>query len=119
MNPDPPPPEPAPGDRPDNTNHPFGVTTYSYDRGSNLTTVTYQYGPIPDSPGPPAFQWEHLHEKRLFALTGPDGKTEHWRDNPTRYLVVERDPTAGTFEPVLKRCKPVWIWLCREEREVR
>jgi len=30
MNPDPPPPEPAPGDRPDNTNHPFGVTTYSY-----------------------------------------------------------------------------------------
>ncbi len=119
MNPDPPPPDPAPGELPGDSNRHFGVTTYSYDSRSNLTTVAYQFGPIPDSPGPPAFHWEHLQEKRLFALTGPDGKTEYWRDNPTRYLVVELDSTTGTIEAVLKRGKPVYLLLCREDREAR
>ena len=119
MNPVPPPPEPAPRDLPNDWNRHFGVTTYSDDRGDNLTTVTYQHGPIPDSLGLPAFQWEHLQEKRPFALTGRDGKTEYWRDNPTRYLVVAPIQPPGSSNPVLKRGKPVWIWLCREEHEAR
>ncbi len=54
----------------------------------------------------------------FHALTA-DGKTEYWRDNPTRYLVVEPDPTTGKIKPVLKRGRPAYLRLCREEREER
>ena len=64
------------------------------------------------------FRWEHLLEKRLFALTA-DGKTEYRRDSLTRYLVVEPDPTTGTIKPVLKWGRPVYLLVCREEREAR
>ncbi len=54
----------------------------------------------------------------MFALTA-EGSTEYWRDNPTRYLVVEPDPTTGKIEPMLRWGRPVRLWLCREEREAR
>ena len=55
-------------------------------------------------------------EKRLFALTA-DGKTEYRRDSLTRYLVVEPDPShRHLIKPVLKWGRPVYLWLCREER---
>jgi hypothetical protein len=63
-------------------------------------------------------KFEHDTQKRLFVLTGPDGKTERFRDNPTRYLVVEPDPETGAMRPVIMHGEPSYIYLCREEREV-
>ena len=40
-------------------------------------------------------------------------------DNPTRFLCVEPDPETGAMRPVTKRGRPVYLYLCREEREVR
>jgi hypothetical protein len=80
-----------------------GVTTYTY-------TYTAQ-GP------PPAFAFVHDKEKRVFCLTGADGKAEVFRDNPVRYLVVEPDPETGELKPATKCGKPVYLYLCREERE--
>jgi hypothetical protein len=51
-------------------------------------------------------------------LTGPDGKTEVFRDNPTRHLSVVPDPQTGEMKPVMKYGRPTYLWLCREEREV-
>jgi hypothetical protein len=43
---------------------------------------------------------EHDTQKQLFVLTHPDGKTEHFRDNPARHLVIEPDPETGEMRPV-------------------
>jgi hypothetical protein len=66
---------------------------------------------------PQPFTFEHDRKKRLFFLTGPDGKTEYFRDNPAKYLMVEADPETGEMHPVLKQGRPAIVYLCREERE--
>jgi hypothetical protein len=58
-------------------------------------------------------------EKQVFLLTDPDGKTEFFRDNPTRYLSVASDPQTGEMKPVMTHGRPTYLWVCREEREVR
>jgi hypothetical protein len=90
------------------------ISSFAYDGAGRTTTYTYSY-----NPGPPLYELEHLQEKGLFALVGPDGQTEYFRDRPARYLVVEADPETGEFAPVVKNRRPVLLWLCREEREVR
>jgi hypothetical protein len=85
----------------------------AYDSGPGTTTYTYSY-----DPGPALYEFEHLDEKGLFAVTGPDGETQYFRDRPVRYLVVEPDPETGEFAPAAKNRRPVFQWLCREEREV-
>ena len=102
---------------------------YGYDPLPRVTTVTYDSeSPPPGSvegrggeaakPPPPPFRWEHLPDKGLYALTlEKTGNTEFWRDRPTRYLVVQPDEETAGFEPVLKYGRPVYLWLCREERE--
>jgi YD repeat-containing protein len=112
-----------------------GTVTYSYDSGGRITYVHDSQdrtvgadsggrrGPVPVKPSSRLFQWEHLKEKRLFALTDLDGgkadEPEYWRDNPTRYLVVEVDEETGDIKPAAKNRQPVYLWLCREEREAR
>ena len=64
------------------------------------------------------FAFEHDEKKRLFVLKRIDGKVEHFRDNPTRYLVVEPDPETGAMRPVIRPGRPEYIYLSREEREV-
>jgi hypothetical protein len=81
-----------------------GVTTFVYTRE----------GPPPDD----ALVFDHDQQKRLFTLTDPGGKTEHFHDNPARYLMVEPDPETGAMRPVVKNGRSVIIYLCREEREV-
>jgi hypothetical protein len=44
---------------------------------------------------------------------------ELFRDNPTRYLCVEPDAETGQMRPVMKRGRPVFLYLCREDREAR
>jgi hypothetical protein len=103
-------------------------TTYTYNKYVPLTAMvdatggTEQTGDRPDPilPPPPSssFALAHDPEKRVFLLTGPDGKTEVFRDNPTRYLSVAPDHQTGEMKPVMKYGKPTYLWLCREEREV-
>jgi hypothetical protein len=51
-------------------------------------------------------------------LTWPDGRTERFRDNPARQLVVEFDRKTGEPRPVTTNGRPVYMYLCREEREI-
>ena len=46
-----------------------------------------------------------------------DGTTERFRDNPARHLVVEPDLETGELRPAVKYGRPVYIYLCREQRE--
>jgi hypothetical protein len=79
--------------------------------------TTFTYGAELPSP---AFQFNHDKEKRLLVLSWPDGKTEHFRDNPIKQLVVEPDPdsTTGELRPAIKNGQPVFVYLCREQREM-
>jgi hypothetical protein len=76
-------------------------------------TAVYEYDVKPQP-----FTFEHNREKRVFTLTGRDGKIQQFRDNPTRYLMVESDVENGAMRPVTEQGRPVIIYLCREEREV-
>ena len=99
--------------------------TYTYDSNNRLLMTSERITSVrittynePAEPPAERFKFEHDTQKRLFMLTAPDGKTEHFRDNPTRYLVVEPDPGTGEMRPVLMYGAPAYIYLCREEREV-
>jgi hypothetical protein len=99
--------------------------TYTYDSDNRLIMASERgtFVRITTNDGPAEsraeqFQFERDTQKRLFVLTGPDGKTERFRDNPTRYLVVEPDPETGAMRPVIMHGEPSYIYLCREEREV-
>jgi hypothetical protein len=104
----------------------FPATTFVYDARDRLVEVQTPgdggcdtvYRDEPPVAVPSQWKWEHLPEKRLYALT-TEGRTEYWRDTPTRYLVVEVDDETGEINPAVKHRRPVYIWLCREEREAR
>jgi hypothetical protein len=65
----------------------------------------------------PKFRFEHDAAHGVYRLTSAEGKTEVFRDKPTRYLCVEPDET-GAMRPVTKLGRPVYLYLSREEREV-
>ncbi len=65
------------------------------------------------------YGFEHDAAARLYRLTAPDGTVERFRDHPTRHLCVEPDAETGQMRPVIQRGRPVYLWLCREEREAR
>ena len=92
---------------------PSGVRHVTRADGSVETWYEYTI-----EPRPPSFTFEHDKQKRLFVLKWPDGKTERFRDNPARQLVVEPDPETGEMRPVVRRAQPVYLYLCREEREL-
>jgi len=120
---------------------------YSYDADTPTTTIVYRGDRPPAEPGtegdakgepgpdagggevvasyaypvdaPPPFRFEHDPGARVFRLTAPDGTVEVFRDNPTRFLCVEPDPQTGAIGPVWKHGRPVFLYLCREEREMR
>jgi hypothetical protein len=83
-------------------------------RGDVVTT----YG-FPAETRVPTLGFVHDEQKKLFVLTMPDGTTEYFRDRPARQLLVEPDPETGELKPVINRGRPVYLYLCREEREVR
>jgi hypothetical protein len=85
---------------------------------SRTVTTTFVYGiSEPAGSKPRAFTFEHSQEKRLFVLTWSDGEVEVFRDNATRYLVVEPDDEPGELRPKLTYGRPTFLYLCREERE--
>jgi hypothetical protein len=79
----------------------------------HAVTITYDAGP----PRPPAFTFRHDQEKGLLILTWADGRIEKFRDRPARQLSVEPDPETGELRPVIRNGLPVFVYLCREERE--
>jgi hypothetical protein len=79
----------------------------------SITTITYSFEEEPNR-----FDFVHDKAKGVFVLTGPDDITERFRDKPARYLVVEPDPDTGELRPAVKRGLPVYLYLCREEREL-
>ena len=102
------------------------VTTYTYyfsDRSTDITTCT---GPA-STPGwlaamepvqEPPFVFEHDTQKGIFRLTWADGEVEVFRDRPARHLVVAPDPETGEMKPVVRRGRPEYLYLCREDREI-
>jgi hypothetical protein len=81
-----------------------------------ITSYTYH---VDDSVAPPPYRFEHDPAARVYRLTAPDGTVEAFRDHPTRYLSVEPDAESGQMRPVTKRGRPVYLYLCREDREAR
>jgi len=65
------------------------------------------------------FEFEHDNDQGIFRLKWPDGETEVFRAKPIRYLVVKPDPDTGEVKPVVKCGLPTYLYLCREEREIR
>jgi hypothetical protein len=97
-------------------------TTYNYSDG-RLTAIEDAAGRRevaldPTARPPPSSAMAHDLERRIFVVTGPDGKTDVYRDNPTRYLSVAPDPETGEMKPIIKHGKPTYFWLCREERDI-
>ena len=93
------------------------IETNWYGSGA-ATLATYTFS---CDPGPPEPEWlvEHDVEQRVFRLTAPGGKTEVFRDQALRYLVVEPDDETGELMPVIRDGQPRFLCLCREEREAR
>ncbi len=105
------------------------VTTFTYDATQRLTVIParseHDPPPMPQLPEPPPkhraplFTCEHDPEKGIFRIRWSDGDVEVFRDKPVRYLVVEPDDQTGELKPVVKRGCPTYLYLAREEREVR
>ena len=85
------------------------------DGGDGFLTYTYYRAGLP----PPRLDFEHDPALRVFRITTADGVVETFRDTPTRFLCVEPDPETGTFRPVRTDGQPVYLYLCREDREAR
>ena len=98
---------------------PLPAVSYSYDSDARLSELHevapsegsiyrhYALGPAPQNP---AFEFTHDKDKGLFILTWSDGRVERFRDRPARQLMVEPDRETGAM-------RPVYVYLCREERE--
>ncbi len=65
-------------------------------------------------PPPLRSQVEHDEQRRLFRITGEDGKAPEFHYRPVRFLVVEPDPRTGKLEPAFSGGQPRVIYLCRE-----
>lgn len=92
------------------------ITTYTYsssktDTDTGTDTDTHE--------GPPSVRFEHDAAAGVFRLIAAAGAVEMFRDRPTKYLSVEPDDETGGMRPVMKHGRPVFLWLCREEHEVR
>jgi len=105
-------------------------TVLSYDSKERLTVIpdpNVDPSKVKSSPPPleapqmtpPPYTFEHEREKGIFRLKWSDGELEVFRDKPTRYLVVEPDRETGELRPAITRGYPTYLYLCREEREVR
>ncbi len=93
----------------------MGLVSRTGDDGRTIPTDD----PVQPQPFAPLFTFEHDLAKGLFVVTGQNGAVAVFRDKPTRYLAVAPNPKTGEMEPVLKYGEPWYVWLCREEREIR
>ena len=76
-------------------------------------TATFVY-----DAGPPAFSFSHDTEKGLFILTWADGRIEKFRDKPCAGSFGSSPiPRPASCGRVIRNGLPVFLYLCREERE--
>ena len=103
------------------------ITAYTFDRGGALLATeefteeqareeTRRLADV-EATGLPPFRFEHDPAAPAFRITAADGTVEVFRDNPVRYLRVEPDPETGAMRPVMRRGRPVYLFLCREDPE--
>jgi hypothetical protein len=110
------------------TNPLNACVTFTYQLGDDGTAVRLlpdgETEPLdarasdPSARGQGQYSFERDAQNRLLRLASPDGKTEVFRDNATKYLCVLPDET-GAMWPVMRHGRPVCIYLCREEREIK
>ena len=92
-----------------------GVITYTY----FVMDEAEATGSANVSKAPPPYTFEHDREKGVYRLKWSDGEVEVFRDKPVRYLVLEPDRQTGELRPAITRGCPRYLYLSREEREVR
>jgi hypothetical protein len=89
------------------------ITTYTYDFASSvLPLCDPATGERRDE-----FTFSHNQAKGEYLLSVPDGTVERFRHIPARYLVAEPDPNSGSIGPAVRHGLPVYLYLCREQRE--
>ncbi len=94
------------------------IMTYTYDSDGMLILTSERitslgittYNDPAESPAK-RLHSEHDRQNRLFILTGPDGKTERFRDNPVRDLKRDRTckATPCAFQPRRVTDGPIWL----------
>jgi hypothetical protein len=80
--------------------------------GRTVTTYTYSV----DADRPPAPRFPQDPASGTFRLTSVEVPVETLRDDPTRYFLLEPDPEAGPVQPVMRRGRLVYVYICREYR---
>jgi hypothetical protein len=89
------------------------ITTLTYDFESSVVPICYPAnGERRDE-----FTSSHDQAKGEYRLSFRDRTVERFRHDPARYLVVEPDPKSGSTQPAIRRGLPVYLYLCREQRE--
>src|SRR5260370_12234036 len=85
--------------------------TLNSDAKANPGKATVPSPPCEPPPKPPPpFTFEHEREKGVFRLEWSDGEVEVFRDNPTRYLVVEPDLDTGELNPKTTPARPTHLY---------
>jgi hypothetical protein len=132
------PDDPKPNDNPPRREPGYPrITTYTYDASGRMLAMSFSDPGIDEERQPfdlvrvgeagwlrpgeekPPPRIEHDREKKLYRITDHDGKTDLFRDEPVRFLVVEPDRETGKLKPVTYCGLPHYLYLCREEREPR
>ncbi len=97
------------------------VTTYVYDGYGNLLHVDEAPGTLArlaelkaELIRKPNVEITRDPARRVIKVTGRDGKTALFEDNPTRFLVMDRNPVTRALEPVIIRGEPLYYYLARE-----
>jgi hypothetical protein len=83
-----------------------------YNAGEAVVTHNYEV-----RENPRQFSFDHDKAAGLFVIKKADGTVERFRDNPTRYLVVEPNRETGKLQPAVKQGQPVYLYLARQDRE--
>jgi len=97
------------------------VTTYVYDGYGNLLHVDEAPGTLArlaelkaELIRKPNVEITRDPARRVIKVTGRDGKTALFEDNPTRFLVMDRNPVTKALEPVIIHGEPLYYYLARE-----
>jgi hypothetical protein len=105
----------APRERVRSCDSTAGIITYTY----FVMDQEEAAGSAAGSETPPRYSFEHDRENGVYRVKWSDGEVEVFRDKPVRHLVVEPDRQTGELRPAITRGNPRYLYLCREEREIR
>ncbi len=58
---------------------------------------------------------DYDRSRHLIRITGRDGKTAEFDDQPQRFLVLSRTSGTRALEPGIVRGEPLYYYLAREK----